>query len=372
MRHADTACRPTDPAPGAAEIGARAARFRVLLLPLLLAALAACAGPPREVGTPRAAMGDGEEGWIAFASTTPYDFPQMIDGSAPDAVIQGRLLLPEGTGPVRGAVILSHGSGGLGLRQRRVARRLQDAGYAAFAIDHFGPRGVRSTARDQIRMTAQAMLADVMAARLLLASHPRIPAERIGMIGWSKGAITAVLGAVDRLAGYAARGGPERLAFAAAFYPFCGFDFTGERLSGPLLMLLGEADDWTPAAPCLALAGNLAAAGEPVEAVVFPEAPHGFDAFMPVTVTVDRAITVRDGSDRCRLLAGPEGRTETLDGGHRLDSLEGRQAYLAACGERGVRFGGNRAARRAAYAHLFDFLDRALPMVSSPREGSGG
>ncbi len=333
--------------------------MRALAL-LLCLALAACGGRI-DPGPVRADLSGGEAGPIAFATTSPYDFPEMIAGTAEPAEIYGRLVMPEGTGPVRGAAILSHGSGGVGGRQERMAERLAEAGIAAFVVDHFGPREIGSTVRDQLRLTAQGMLADAMAAKRLLASHPRIPADRIGIIGWSKGAITAVLGAVDRLAGYAA-GGPERFAFAVAYYPFCGFDLGDEALATPLLMLLGGADDWTPAAPCAALAESWAGAGHAAEAVIYPDAPHGFDSGLPFTFTVDRAITVRETSARCTLDAHPEdGRTVTLDGGHRLDSLEGRMAFLEACGVRGVEFGGDRAARRASIARTLAFLDRVLP-----------
>ena len=50
-------------------------------------------------------------------------------------------------------------------------------------------------------------------------------------------------------------------------------------------MLVGQADDWTPAAPCVALAK---AAAEPQpEIVVYPGAWHGFDSDAPVRVRKD-------------------------------------------------------------------------------------
>ncbi len=324
---------------------------------ILLALVVACGGRPEAVPT-ETDLTDGGAGWVGFATTTPYDFPDMVAGTAEPAEILGELRLPAGR--VRGAAILSHGSGGVGSRQERMADALVEAGIATFMLDHFGPRDIGSTVRDQLRLTAQGMLADVMAARALLASHPRIPADKIGVIGWSKGAITATLGAVDRLAGYAA-GGPERLAFSIAFYPFCGFDLDGEGLATPILMLLGGADDWTPAAPCRRLAEAWAGRGQPAEAVAFEGAPHGFDSRLPGSFRVERAITVRDGSPRCLLSLDADGRTVTVDGGHRLDSLEAREAYLADCGVRGVTFGGDGTARRAAYAAVFDFLDRTVP-----------
>jgi dienelactone hydrolase len=326
----------------------------------LLLLLAACTAEPVPVGPPVETLADGRAGRIAFATRAPYDFPEMR-GDAPEEVIAGRLLLPEGEGPVRGAALLSHGAGGTGSRQERMAEWLVERGVAAFVIDHFGPRGIGSTVRDQLRATEQTMVADLYAARDLLATHPRIPGGRIGVIGWSKGGTTAVLAAVERIAGYAAGEDGPRLAFAAAFYPFCGFALADEPLAAPLLMLLGGSDDWTPAAPCAELAGDWAARGEPAEVVVYEGAPHGFDSGAWFDIPVSRAISVRAGGPGCTLDLGADGRTVTLDGAHRLDGVAGRRAFLARCGERGVTFGGDSAARRDAYARIEAFLARALP-----------
>jgi dienelactone hydrolase len=49
-------------------------------------------------------------------------------------------------------------------------------------------------------------------------------------------------------------------------------------------MLLGEADDWTPAEPCLDLAK-----ADPTHVItkVYPGAPHGFDSSKPVRLRTD-------------------------------------------------------------------------------------
>ena len=45
----------------------------------------------------------------------------------------------------------------------------------------------------------------------------------------------------------------------------------------PLLILIGEADDWTPAAPCAQLAGIAQKQGALIEIVTYPGAHHSFD-----------------------------------------------------------------------------------------------
>lgn len=72
---------------------------------------------------------------------------------------------------------------------------------------------------------------------------------------------------------------------AIAFYPGCSAYATagrrGERLAlaaAPLAILIGEADDWTPAGPCRTWVASLAARGEAAEITVYPGAYHDFDS----------------------------------------------------------------------------------------------
>src|SRR5262249_27653495 len=61
------------------------------------------------------------------------------------------------------------------------------------------------------------------------------------------------------------------------FYAYCG-DSASYRAGPPLLMLHGEADNWTPADLCRYLADNSKREGRDVTLVVYPGAHHGFDA----------------------------------------------------------------------------------------------
>ena len=301
---------------------------------------------------------DGQDGRIYFTSVDAYDFSDIRSGKAQMRVIHGDLTLPPADREMRGAVILSHGSGGTGSLHRSYAEWLNSLGYATFLLDHFGPRDVGSTARDQIRITEQGMVADVISAQKFLATHPALEAGQIGHIGWSKGGVTALAASVERFAGYA--GAETPLAFAAAFYPFCGMDLTNERLATPLLIQIGAEDDWTPAAPCVEAAENLQGREQPVEIHVYPGARHGFDSRAGDT-QFSSAITIRRTDDRCLLAVAEDGRTVSKDGAHDLSTLETRVAYLRECGERGVGYGGQDAAREASRARLQAFVERHLP-----------
>jgi len=73
----------------------------------------------------------------------------------------------------------------------------------------------------------------------------------------------------------------EVIRDAVAFYPNCTRNYPGGpafRPYAPLYVLMGALDDWTPAAPCMALVERAKAAGAPIAIKVYPGAHHSFDA----------------------------------------------------------------------------------------------
>jgi dienelactone hydrolase len=101
----------------------------------------------------------------------------------------------------------------------------------------------------------------------------RVP-TRIAAIGWSHGGGTAV--AVDATALVAPlhlAGGGFRAV--AALYPGCR-GLQVDALVGPLL-LMGEADKWTPPHFCTDLLSSLPPGGPVVITYTYPGATHEFD-----------------------------------------------------------------------------------------------
>ena len=136
-------------------------------------------------------------GVYSYASSTPATVMDLLQRNRPRpaATAQGELVLPANLpADVKlPAVVLVHGSGGIYPEQISFwARLLNEQGIAAFVIDAFGPRGVKSTADDQSLVPFAADTADAFAALGLLASHPRIDPKRIAVMGFSRGGITAV------------------------------------------------------------------------------------------------------------------------------------------------------------------------------------
>ena len=192
------------------------------------------------------------------------------DGTALDAV----LLMPKGEGP-HPAVILLHGCGGrdarsgaLDRRHADWAERLAGAGFVVLLPESFAARGQgpQCTVRDRRILPWRERRADALGARDWLAGQSFVRAEAIALMGWSHGGST-VLAAADA---------PGFTGFVA-FYPGCSRALRAGSFApaAPLLLLMGEADDWTPPGPCRALAEQ---AGPAVTYVGYPGAYHGFDA----------------------------------------------------------------------------------------------
>jgi dienelactone hydrolase len=81
------------------------------------------------------------------------------------------------------------------------------------------------------------------------------------------------------LADHAAGKPVPAFAAAVAFYPGC------QRPTAPLvtdtLILMGDADDWTPARFCRWWSERVERGGHALELTIYPGALHGFDSNLP-------------------------------------------------------------------------------------------
>jgi len=228
-------------------------------------------------------------GLLALALASPAR-AERLDLPAPhfaDGLLPAVWLAPAGaTAGRRPAVVMLHGCGGLGARDEPNARHrmwadwLVERGFAVLFPLSFSARGlvqVCTVPFGQRSITPRDRVADVLAAHAWLAARPDIDPARIVLWGFSHGG-SSVLATLT--AGGAAQG---RFRQAIAFYPGCSAyaraAARGERLAlaAPLQILIGEADDWTPAAPCHAWVAALAQAGQPATIVGYPGAFHDFD-----------------------------------------------------------------------------------------------
>src|SRR5437764_8445943 len=133
-----------------------------------------------------------------FQSSTPSDEQFLTGATGPETLVAGELRLPtRGTGRVP-AMILVHGSGGIGSNVHRWAEDLNRLGVATFILDGFSPRGIGETISNQDQLGRFAMLVDAYRALALLARHPRIDAARIGLMGFSRGGLITLYAGLRR------------------------------------------------------------------------------------------------------------------------------------------------------------------------------
>jgi dienelactone hydrolase len=154
------------------------------------------------------------------------------------------LYLPYGAAPI-GAVVVLHGCDGVSLHDREWGRRLVQWGFAALLIDSFSPRGYREVCNRGRSVPPEAQARDAFDGAAYLRAIPEVRAQRVGVIGFSHGG-WAVLKAV--LAGVVRRPDEPPFSAAIAFYPGCDLQTAG--LETDTLILIGDADDWTPVARC--------------------------------------------------------------------------------------------------------------------------
>src|SRR5206468_11948420 len=93
---------------------------------------------------PITTMTHGPKGNIEFQTLTlsASDFWNGVKAGRP-VTISGELLLPKGEGRVP-AVVLSHGSGGIGRAEDNWAHDLRSDGVAVFLVDSFTGRGIKT------------------------------------------------------------------------------------------------------------------------------------------------------------------------------------------------------------------------------------
>ena len=206
---------------------------------------------------------------------------------------------PDGQGPVP-AVVIVHDCSGLGPRSSgapdRWARELVSRGYAVILPDSFSTRGFPdgvctdpSSGRADVGPGRRAR--DAYAALAYARALPYVDGRRVGLMGGSHGGSTtlAAMSAPESEAEPLARDKRTGFGAAVALYPGCTAPLQRRRAApgaypptAPLLILIGDKDDWTPAEPCRQLADATQAAGYPVRIKIYPNAHHAFDSDRPV------------------------------------------------------------------------------------------
>jgi dienelactone hydrolase len=205
------------------------------------------------------------------------EFPNLADHppskllgylARPDAGLSRLLATQSHRAEPYPAVVVLHGCGGFSSHSARLADQIGSWGYVALTVDSLGSRGI-ATRCVSISLD-QAF--DAYAALRYLSQLDFVDRARVAVLGQSMGG-SAALYAVDR--DMAAQYFKERFRAVIAYYPGCGIP--AAMMTAPTLVLIGDADDWSPADRCRQMVAHSRRDGAAIALTVYPEAFHAFD-----------------------------------------------------------------------------------------------
>lgn len=267
-----------------------------------------------------------------------------------DQQVFARLSLPEAEGPFP-AVVLLHGSLGFSALQRSYADALNDHGYVVLSVDSFSARDVVDVVGRQKAVSIESMVADAFAALRLLKTHPKVDANAIGLMGWSKGG-SAALAAGRTVFREMLSGEGGQFSSIAAIYPWCGArERVMRRDDVPVLFILAGQDDWVSADACADVLAEMATLGLRARVAIYDEAEHGFDAPGTHRVYLPRGKSWRG----CHYASDAQGFTLVSTGErNQWSEMDG---YLEDCTTRGVHLATNAGDRTKAKKRVLQFMN---------------
>jgi dienelactone hydrolase len=260
--------------------------------------------------------------------------------------IGAELRLPSGTARVP-AVVLIHGSGGVGANIDGWAQALNAIGIAALILDTFTGRGISQTITDQSKLSSLSMIVDAYEGLELLSRHPRIHPERIAVMGFSKGGFASLYSSMKRFQRLWSAPGVEFAAYIS-FYTRCDAPLLEDEIVSdrPIRLFHGSADDYVPVELTRRYVERLKRAGKDVQLTVYEGARHAFDnPLYPSVLSLPDAVL----TSSCRREEQQPGNIVNLDTGKTF-------TWKDACVTRGATVGFDPHARDQAIRAVSDFL----------------
>lgn len=225
-------------------------------------------------------------GLLAAEETVPkeavrIEFPTMHKGKP--FTSEGWILLPMGKEKVPVMVIMRGGRDVPIAHEWDYAKVLNTIGVGAFVVDGLSPRAAAVKKGEKVDISTGELVRDAFAALVALSTVPRVDIKRVGIMGFSRGAIIANTTAL-RSRQAPSPAGNAKLSFRlhVMFYPGCATQpYDLKTVGAPMVMLLGEKDEYTGTQNCLLLAEKMKKAGAALEVITYPGAAHGWDREKP-------------------------------------------------------------------------------------------
>jgi dienelactone hydrolase len=187
---------------------------------------------------------------------------------------------PDGAGPYP-AVVLLHGCHGVSASTRDWGRWFQARGYVALVVDSWAARGITDGCAPGPDIPSTERFDDAVGALRWLHTRPYVDVRRVGAIGWSNGGVFAMAVVNGPSLERARRRGVEMpapgFAAAVAMYPGGCYSLVNEQVVRPLLVLMGDADDWTLSTECARMVEAMRGRGADATIVLYAGAVHYFD-----------------------------------------------------------------------------------------------
>ena len=197
---------------------------------------------------------------------------------------------PDGVGPFPG-LVLFHQCAGLGTA-RRPNRSMFDwakqavfHGYAVLLIDSLVPRRVDTVCLGpKGGVNLPRGVKDALQAAEHLRRFEFVDKKKVALAGYSWGAMVALLASSKHWRTTLAPG--QRFNAVISFYPGCRtitpqsgtpYEIVQPDIDAPLLVLMGELDNETPASECVTKLDAVGAADAPVEWHVYSKTTHCWD-----------------------------------------------------------------------------------------------
>lgn len=216
---------------------------------------------------------------VAGCASSTVRFPNVTPGAP--LPITADFYVPAGEAPFP-AVVLLHGCHGILPATRRWARWFRAQGYAALLVDSYGPRGMTENCTPRsVELPNTARFDDAVGALRFLHARPEVDRARIGVVGWSNGGVYAIAlvngPSLDRARARGVTLPEPGFRASVGIYPGGCFSLVKELVVRPLLILIGDADDWTEAGSCEEMTEAMRARGADVTIVLYEGVGHYFD-----------------------------------------------------------------------------------------------